>query len=81
MKIQDYETSSEALSNGSADARGEKMREKSRRVRNDDDRRRACSSEAGRYSTIRSEGSSKSAQNDCPDRVKTTGIHKSKGIQ
>ena len=81
LKIQDTETSGEASSDDSANARGEETREKSRRVRNDDDRRRAPSSEAGRYSTMRSEGSSESAQNDCAGSVKSTDIHESKGTQ
>ena len=56
FKIQDTETSGEASSND-----GEETREKSRRDRNDNDKRRASSSEAGRYSSMRSEGSSESA--------------------
>ena len=81
LKIQDTETSGEASSDDSANARGEETRQKSRRVRNDDDRRRAPSSEAGRYSTMRSEGSNESAQNDCAGSVKSTDIHDSKGTQ
>ena len=81
LKIQDTETSGEASSDDSADARGVETTEKSRSVRIDDDRRRKSSSEARKYSTMRSEGSSKSAQNECAGSVKSTDIQESKGTQ